>query len=240
VSWRKPLITLSPMLDKTVLFLVPTPIGNLSDMTFRAVEVLKAVDLILAEDTRTSGVLLKHYQIDTQMNSFHAHNEHRQTEGVIQRLKEGVRMALISDAGTPGISDPGYLLAKAALDAGLQIEALPGPTALIPAVIKSGFPNNRFVFEGFLPLKKGRSTRIKSLKDEIRTMIFYESPHRLLKTLIQFEEYFGSERKVSVSRELTKKFEETINGTLIEVRVHFESRPAKGEFVIVLAGNIDL
>ncbi len=225
------------MLDNTALFLVPTPIGNLADMSFRAIEVLKAVDLILAEDTRTSGVLLKHYEIHTPMKSFHAHNEHQQTEVVIKKLEEGVKIALISDAGSPGISDPGYLLAKSALDAQLQIEALPGPTALIPAIIKSGFPNNRFVFEGFLPQKKGRASRINSLKNEERTLIFYESPHRILKTLIQFEAAYGEDRKVSVSRELSKKFEQTINGSLSSVRTHFESHKPKGEFVIVLSGN---
>jgi|TARA_B110000046_G_scaffold99567_1_gene107063 16S rRNA (cytidine1402-2'-O)-methyltransferase len=225
------------MLDNTVLFLVPTPIGNLADMTFRAIDVLKSVDLILAEDTRTSGILLKHYEIHTPMKSFHTHNEHQQTEIVIKKLEEGIKVALISDAGSPGISDPGYLLAKAALDAQLQIEALPGPTALIPAIIKSGFPNNRFVFEGFLPQKKGRSSRINSLKNEERTLIFYESPHRILKTLMQFEAAYGEDRKVSVSRELSKKFEQTINGSLSSVRAHFENHKPKGEFVIVLSGN---
>ena len=217
--------------------MVPTPIGNLADMTFRAIDVLKSVDLILAEDTRTSGVLLKHYEIHTPMKSFHAHNEHQQIEVVIKKLEEGIKIALISDAGSPGISDPGYLLAKAALDAQLQIEALPGPTALIPAIIKSGFPNNRFVFEGFLPQKKGRASRINSLKNEERTLIFYESPHRILKTLMQFEAAYGEDRKVSVSRELSKKFEQTINGSLSSVRAHFESHKPKGEFVIVLSGN---
>lgn len=225
------------MLDNTALFLVPTPIGNLADMSFRAIEVLKSVDLILAEDTRTSGVLLKHYEIHTPMKSFHAHNEHQQIELMIKKLEDGIKIALISDAGSPGISDPGYLLAKSALDAKLQIEALPGPTALIPAIIKSGFPNNRFVFEGFLPQKKGRVSRINSLKNEKRTLIFYESPHRILKTLMQFETAYGEDRKVSVSRELSKKFEQTITGSLSSVRAHFESHNPKGEFVIVLAGN---
>lgn len=224
------------MLNNTALFFVPTPIGNLADMTFRAIDILKSVDLILAEDTRTSGVLLKHYEIHTPMKSFHAHNEHQQIEIVIKKLKKGIKIALISDAGSPGISDPGYLLAKAALDVQLQIEALPGPTALIPALIKSGFPNNRFVFEGFLPHKKGRTTRINSLKNEQRTLIFYESPHRILKTLMQFEAAYGEDRKVSVSRELSKKFEQTINGSLSSVRIHFENHKPKGEFVIVLSG----
>lgn len=225
------------MLDSTVLFLVPTPIGNLADMTFRAIDILKSVDLILAEDTRTSGILLKHYEISTPMMSFHAYNEHQQTNIIIKKLEEGIKIALISDAGSPGISDPGYLLAKGALDANLQIEALPGPTALIPALIKSGLPNNQFVFEGFLPQKKGRSSKISSLKNEKRTLIFYESPHRILKTLIQFEAAYGKDRQVSVSRELSKRFEQTINGPLSSVRAHFENNKPKGEFVIVLSGN---
>ena len=225
------------MLDNTSLFLVPTPIGNLADMTFRAIDILKSVDLILAEDTRNSRVLLKHYEIYTPMKSFHAYNEHQKTNNIIKKLEEGFRIALISDAGSPGISDPGYLLAKGALDANLQIEALPGPTALIPALIKSGLPNNQFVFEGFLPQKKGRSSKIRSLKNEKRTLIFYESPHRILKTLIQFEAAYGKDRQVSVSRELSKKFEQTINGSLSTVRAHFENNKPKGEFVIVLSGN---
>jgi 16S rRNA (cytidine1402-2'-O)-methyltransferase len=225
------------MLDNTGLFLVPTPIGNLADMTFRAIDVLKSVDLILAEDTRKSRVLLKHYEIHTPMKSFHAYNEHQQINGIIKKLEEGIKIALISDAGSPGISDPGYLMTKAALDANLQIEALPGPTALIPALVKSGLPNDQFVFEGFLPKKKGRSSKISSLKNEERTLIFYESPHRILKTLVQFEAAFGKDRQVSVSRELSKKFEQTINGSLSTVRAHFENKKPKGEFVIVLSGN---
>ena len=225
------------MLDNTGLFLVPTPIGNLADMTFRAIDVLKSVDLILAEDTRKSRVLLKHYEIHTPMKSFHAYNEHQQINVIIKKLEEGIKIALISDAGSPGISDPGYLMAKAALDANLQIEALPGPTALIPALVKSGLPNDQFVFEGFLPKKKGRSSKISSLKNEERTLIFYESPHRILKTLVQFEAAFGKDRQVSVSRELSKKFEQTINGPLSKVRAHFENKKPKGEFVIVLSGN---
>ena len=225
------------MLDNTGLFLVPTPIGNLADMTFRAIDVLKSVDLILAEDTRKSRVLLKHYEIHTPMKSFHAYNEHQQINGIIKKLEEGIKIALISDAGSPGISDPGYLMTKAALDANLQIEALPGPTALIPALVKSGLPNDQFVFEGFLPKKKGRSSKISSLKNEERTLIFYESPHRILKTLVQFEAAFGKDRQVSVSRELSKKFEQTINGSLSKVRAHFENKKPKGEFVIVLSGN---
>lgn len=225
------------MLDNTGLFLVPTPIGNLADMTFRAIDVLKSVDLILAEDTRKSRVLLKHYEIHTPMKSFHAYNEHQQINVIIKKLEEGIKIALISDAGSPGISDPGYLITKAALDAKLQIEALPGPTALIPALVKSGLPNDQFVFEGFLPKKKGRSSKISSLKNEERTLIFYESPHRILKTLVQFEAAFGKDRQVSVSRELSKKFEQTINGSLSTVRAHFENKKPKGEFVIVLSGN---
>ena len=225
------------MLDNTGLFLVPTPIGNLADMTFRAIDVLKSVDLILAEDTRKSKILLKHYEIHTPMKSFHAYNEHQQINVIIKKLEEGIKIALISDAGSPGISDPGYLITKAALDANLQIEALPGPTALIPALVKSGLPNDQFVFEGFLPKKKGRSSKISSLKNEERTLIFYESPHRILKTLVQFEAAFGKDRQVSVSRELSKKFEQTINGSLSTVRAHFENKTPKGEFVIVLSGN---
>ena len=217
------------------LYLVPTPIGNLADMTYRAVEVLKQVDLILAEDTRTSGVLLKHYEINTPAQSFHAHNEHKKVDEAIEKLKGGTSIAQISDAGTPGISDPGFLLVRAALANNIAVDSLPGATAFVPALIKSGFPSERFVFEGFLPHKKGRQTRIEAMKDESRTAIFYESPHRLLKTLQQFKEILG-ERNVSVSRELTKKFEETITGSIDDVLTHFESKSIKGEFVIVLEG----
>lgn len=223
------------MVEEGKLYLVPTPIGNLGDMTFRSVEVLKEVDLILAEDTRTSGFLLKHYQIKTPCQSFHAHNEHRKVEEAIQKLKSGTSIAQISDAGTPGISDPGYLLVREALANEIAVDALPGATAFVPALVKSGFPCERFVFEGFLPHKKGRQTRIATLKDEPRTVIFYESPHRLLKTLHQLEEILG-DRIVSVSRELTKKFEETVTGSISEVVAHFESKSIKGEFVIVLEG----
>lgn len=217
------------------LYLVPTPIGNLGDMTYRAVEVLKEVDLILAEDTRTSGYLLKHYEIGTPAQSFHAHNEHKKVEEAIAKLKEGKSIAQISDAGTPGISDPGFLLVREALANEIPVDSLPGATAFVPALIKSGFPSERFVFEGFLPHKKGRQTRIESLKDEKRTIIFYESPHRLLKTLQQFKEIFG-DRNVSVSRELTKKFEETVTGPIDVVLTYFSSKSIKGEFVIVLEG----
>ncbi|MEM7296995.1 MAG: 16S rRNA (cytidine(1402)-2'-O)-methyltransferase [Bacteroidota bacterium] len=219
------------------LYLVPTPIGNLADMTYRAVQVLNKVDLILAEDTRTSGFLLKHYEISTPAQSFHAHNEHKKVDEVVEKLKSGTTIAQISDAGTPGISDPGFLLVRAALENDIEVEALPGPTAFVPALIKSGFPTDRFVYEGFLPHKKGRQTRIEALKDEPRTIVLYESPHRLIKALEQFKEILGVERKVSVSRELTKKFEETITGTIPEVIDYFSSKSIKGEFVIVLEGK---
>jgi 16S rRNA (cytidine1402-2'-O)-methyltransferase len=218
----------------TQLYLVPTPIGNLEDMTYRAVTVLNSVDVILAEDTRTSGKLLKHYDIKKPLQSFHIHNEHKKVEQVIADLKAGKIMALISDAGTPGISDPGFLLAREALKNDIKLESLPGATALIPALIKSGFPNDRFVFEGFLPHKKGRKTRIENLLEEDRTIIFYESPHRLLKTLKQLAEVMGEERMASVSRELTKLFEETITDTLQKLIEHFEKTPPKGEIVLIL------
>lgn len=227
------------MEEITSLYLVPTPIGNLGDMTYRAVEVLKSVDKILAEDTRTSGVLLKHYEIKTPTESFHAFNEHKRCEAVIKRMLDGERIALVTDAGTPGISDPGFLLARAAVEAGVKVECLPGATAFVPALVKSGLPSDKFVFEGFLPHKKGRQTRLNLLKEEDRTMVFYESPHRLIKTLQQFVEFMGPERKVSVSRELTKKFEETVTGLLPEVITHFENGTVKGEFVIILEGKND-
>jgi 16S rRNA (cytidine1402-2'-O)-methyltransferase len=222
--------------EKTSLYLVPTPIGNLGDITFRAIDILKSVDTILAEDTRTSGVLLKHYSISKPLQSFHNYNEHRVVNGLIDRLKNGETMALVSDAGTPGISDPGFLIARACVEAGLKIESLPGATAFVPALIKSGLPSDRFVFEGFLPQKKGRQTLLKSLANEERTMIFYESPYRLVKTLEQFAEYFGKDRKASVSRELTKMFEETANGTIEEIVNHFKAKEVKGEIVIVVGG----
>lgn len=223
---------------KTSLYLVPTPIGNLSDITLRALDVLRSADLILAEDTRTSGHLLRHFGISKPMHSFHNFNEHRILEPLLRRMKEGEVMALITDAGTPGISDPGFLIARAAMQAGLLIECLPGPTAFVPALIKSGLAADRFVFEGFLPQKKGRQTLLKKLADEERTMIFYESPHRLVKTLQQFAEYFGPERKASVSRELTKVFEETVNGSLVDVAQHFIGKgDVKGEIVIVVGGK---
>lgn len=219
------------------LFIVPTPIGNLKDMTFRAIDILKQVDLILAEDTRTSGKLLKHYEITTPMQSHHMHNEHKTLEQIVKRLKHGERMALISDAGTPAISDPGFLLARSCIANDIDLECLPGATAFVPALVNSGLPNDRFVFEGFLPLKKGRQTRLKQLSEESRTMVFYESPHKLIKTLSNFTDYFGADRPISVSRELTKMYEETVRGTAQEVLDHFLAIPPKGEFVLVVAGK---
>lgn len=219
------------------LYLVPTPIGNLDDMTFRAIKVLKEVDLILAEDTRTSGKLLKHFEIATHMQSHHMHNEHRMVERIVKRIQGGETVALISDAGTPAISDPGFLLTRACIENDIEVDCLPGATAFVPALVNSGMPNDKFVFEGFLPVKKGRQTRLKLLAEETRTMIFYESPHKLVKTLGHFAEYFGSERQVSVSRELTKLFEETIRGTAVEVLAHYTNKPPKGEIVIVVAGK---
>ncbi|MAM30735.1 MAG: 16S rRNA (cytidine(1402)-2'-O)-methyltransferase [Flavobacteriaceae bacterium] len=218
------------------LYLVPTPIGNLKDITLRALEVLQEVDFILAEDTRTSGKLLKHFEISTPMHSHHMHNEHKTTEGIVQRILQGETAALISDAGTPAISDPGFLLTRACVAAGIEVDCLPGATAFVPALVNSGLPNDKFVFEGFLPVKKGRQTRLELLAEEKRTMIFYESPHKLIKTLKQFAEHFGEERPVSVSREITKLHEETVRGTLAEVASHFEKKPPKGELVVVLGG----
>tara|TARA_B100000949_G_C14273049_1_gene448263 strand:+ start:910 stop:1584 length:675 start_codon:yes stop_codon:yes gene_type:complete len=221
------------------LYLVPTPIGNLEDMTLRAIKVLKEVDVVLAEDTRTSGKLLKHFEIDTPLQSHHMHNEHRQVEGLVQKMKEGATYALISDAGTPAISDPGFLLTRACVENDIEVECLPGATAFVPALVNSGLPNDRFVFEGFLPVKKGRQTRLLELAEETRTMVFYESPHKLLKTLTHFAEYFGEDRPVSVSRELTKLYEETVRGTVTEVLEHFNNKAPKGEFVIVVGGRKD-
>ena len=219
------------------LFLVPTPIGNLEDITFRAIKVLKEVDLILAEDTRNSGKLLKHFDIATPMLSHHMHNEHKTVDQLVGRLQAVETFALISDAGTPAISDPGFLLTRACVEAGIQVDCLPGATAFVPALVNSGLPNDKFVFEGFLPVKKGRQTRLKLLAEENRTMIFYESPHKLLKTLSHFIEYFGADRQVSVSREITKLHEETIRGTAEEVLRHYTQKPPKGEIVIIVAGN---
>jgi len=219
------------------LYIVPTPIGNLKDITFRAVEVLKEVDLILAEDTRTSGKLLKYFEINTHMQSHHMHNEHKTVDNLIQRLKSGTTMALISDAGTPAISDPGFLLTRACIENNIEVDCLPGATAFVPALVNSGLPNDKFVFEGFLPVKKGRQTRLLLLAEETRTIIFYESPHKLLKTLTHVCEYFGEDRQVSVSRELTKLYEETIRGTAKEVLDHYTNKPPKGEIVIIVDGK---
>lgn len=220
------------------LYLVPTPIGNLEDMTFRAIKVLKEVDLILAEDTRTSGKLLKHYEIATHMHSHHMHNEHKTVENIIKRLQAGENIALISDAGTPAISDPGFLLTRACVENNIAVECLPGATAFVPALVNSGLPNDKFVFEGFLPEKKGRQTRFLLLAEETRTMIFYVSPHKLVKTLAEYVQYFGAERQISVSRELSKMHEETIRGTAEEVLKHFEIKPPKGEIVVVVGGKV--
>ncbi len=219
------------------LYLVPTPIGNLEDITLRAIRVLKEVDLILAEDTRTSGKLLKHFEIGTSMQSHHMHNEHKTVEGLVNRLQSGTSIALISDAGTPAISDPGFLLTRACVERDIPVECLPGATAFVPALVNSGLPNDKFVFEGFLPVKKGRQTRLKLLAEETRTMIFYESPHKLVKTLGSFAEYFGEERLVSVSRELTKMYEETVRGTAKEVLKYYTEKPPKGEIVIIVGGK---
>ncbi|HSM64389.1 MAG TPA: 16S rRNA (cytidine(1402)-2'-O)-methyltransferase [Gillisia sp.] len=219
------------------LYLVPTPIGNLEDITLRAIRILKEVDIILAEDTRTSGKLLKHYEINTPMQSHHMHNEHKTVENIVRRIKNGETFALISDAGTPAISDPGFLLTRACVQEGIEVDCLPGATAFVPALVNSGFPNDKFVFEGFLPPKKGRQTRFKTLAEETRTIIFYESPHKLLKTLGNFMEYFGEDRLVSVSREITKLHEETIRGTAKEVLEHYTNKPPKGEIVIVVQGK---
>jgi 16S rRNA (cytidine1402-2'-O)-methyltransferase len=218
------------------LFVVPTPIGNLEDMTFRAVKVLREVDIILAEDTRKTLILLKHYSIQARLESYHKFNEHKITERTVERISEGKTVALVSDAGTPGISDPGFLLVRNCIAKGIEVECLPGATALIPAIVDSGLPCDRFCFEGFLPQKKGRQKKLARLVDEERTMIFYESPYRTLKCLEQFAEVFGDDRKVSVSRELSKIHEETIKGTLSEVIAHFKTVEPKGEIVIVLEG----
>jgi len=219
------------------LYIVPTPIGNLEDITLRAIRILKEVDLILAEDTRTSAVLLKHYQIATRLISHHKFNEHRTVEHIVDRIVAGENIALISDAGTPSISDPGFLLTRSCLNKDVEVECLPGATAFVPALVNSGFPSDRFCFEGFLPQKKGRQKKLKELADESRTMIFYESPFRLVKALEQFAEYFGPDRNVSVSRELSKLFEENFRGTVAEVLAHFQSKTVKGEIVIVLEGK---
>jgi 16S rRNA (cytidine1402-2'-O)-methyltransferase len=219
------------------LYLVPTPIGNLDDITLRAVNVLKSVDAILAEDTRTSGFLLKHLQISKPLHSYHIFNEHQTVQRVIAQLKAGKTLALVSDAGTPAISDPGFLLVRECIKNEIPVECLPGPTAFVPALVNSGLPADRFTFEGFLPHKKGRQTRLGELVEETRTMVFYESPHRLVKSLTQFAEVFGPDRQASVSRELTKLFEETIRGSLQEIITYFAEKTIKGEIVIVVQGK---
>lgn len=219
------------------LYLVPTPIGNLQDFTYRAVEVLNTVDLILAEDTRTSSKLLKHYNVSKPLTAFHQHNEHKSLDKIIDKLNSGSTIALVSDAGTPGISDPGFLLVRACVENNIDVECLPGATAFVPALVSSGFPCDKFVFEGFLPHKKGRQTRLKLLQEENRTIVFYESPHRLLKTLQQFKEYFGDERKIAVCRELTKIHEEVIRGTAEELINYYNANTLKGEIVIIVEGK---
>lgn len=221
-----------------ILYIVPTPVGNMEDMTLRAVCILKEADLVLAEDTRTSGILLKHFDIKNHLLSHHKFNEHGTSAGIVERLKAGQTIALISDAGTPGISDPGFYLAREAARAGITVQTLPGATACIPALVSSGLPCDRFCFEGFLPQKKGRQTHLDSLREETRTMVFYESPYRLLKTLKQFAEVFGDERQVSVAREISKVHEEHVRGTLEEVTAHFAEEEPRGEIVIVLAGTV--
>jgi len=220
-----------------MLYIVPTPVGNMEDMTLRAIRILKEVDLVLAEDTRTSGILLKHFDIKNQLMSHHKFNEHGTSAAIVSRLLAGENVALISDAGTPGISDPGFFLVREAVRAGVEVQCLPGATAFVPALVSSGLPCDRFAFEGFLPQKKGRKTKLESLRDEQRTMIFYESPYRLVKTLQQFAEAFGAERPVSVCREISKIHEESVRGPLAEVIAHFTEHEPKGEIVIVLQGN---
>lgn len=225
------------MSDNTQLYLVPTPIGNLDDITLRAIKIIKAVDAVLAEDTRKTGILLKHLEINRAIQSYHAFNEHKILNSLIAKIKEGQTFALMTDAGTPGISDPGFLLIRECIKNNIKVECLPGATAFVPALVKSGLPCDRFTFEGFLPHKKGRQSRLQTLAGEERTMVFYESPHRLLKTLEQFKEYFGEERQASVSRELTKIYEETINGSLQQLIDHYKIQNIKGEIVIVVEGK---
>ena len=220
-----------------ILYIVPTPVGNMEDMTLRAIRILKEADLVLAEDTRTSGILLKHFEIKNQLMSHHKFNEHGTSAAIVNRLLAGETIALISDAGTPGISDPGFYLVREAVKAGIEVQCLPGATAFVPALVASGLPCDRFAFEGFLPQKKGRQTKILSLKDEPRTIIFYESPYRLVKTLQQFAEAYGGDRQVSVCREISKIHEESVRGTLLEVIAHFQEKEPKGEIVIILAGK---
>lgn len=239
-GWKSSLDSLKEDLFSSAmskLYLVPTPIGNLGDITLRAIEVLKEVDLVLAEDTRKSGILLKHFQISKPVHSHHMFNEHRTIESLVQRLRGGTSLALITDAGTPGISDPGFLLVRACIKEGINVETLPGPTAFVPALVNSGLPCEKFVFEGFLPQKKGRQKKLTELANETRTMVLYESPYRLVKTLSQMAEHFGPDRKGSVSRELTKIHEETVRGTLEELAQHFGQGTVKGEIVIVVEGS---
>ncbi|HKL02776.1 MAG TPA: 16S rRNA (cytidine(1402)-2'-O)-methyltransferase [Cryomorphaceae bacterium] len=219
-----------------MLYLVPTPIGNLGDITFRAIEILKSVDAVLAEDTRNTGKLMKHYQIDQKLIPFHAHNEHKTLSRIVERLEGGEDLALVSDAGMPGISDPGFLLVRACLEADIKVESLPGATAFVPALVNSGFPCERFCFEGFLPHKKGRKSRIEDISQEGRTLVFYESPHRIVKTLTQLGDVLGAAREASVSRELTKMHEENVRGTLASLADYFTQKPPKGEFVLVVKG----
>ena len=224
------------MSNQGKLYIVPTPVGNLEDMTFRAIRILKEADLILAEDTRTSGILLKHFEIKNALQSHHKFNEHKPVESVVTRIKAGETVALISDAGTPGISDPGFLVVRECVRNGIEVQCLPGATAFVPAIVASGLPDERFCFEGFLPQKKGRMTRLQALASEHRTMIFYESPYRLVKTLTQLADCLGAERQASVSREISKVHEETVRGTLAELAEHFTAHEPRGEIVIVVAG----
>lgn len=221
----------------TQLYIVPTPIGNLEDMTFRAIRVLKDVDIILAEDTRVTKKLLNHYEVATPLRAFHMNNEHKLVDSIVEELENGTTIAMVSDAGTPGISDPGFLLVREAIKKNIVVETLPGATAFVPALVNSGLPCDKFVFEGFLPHKKGRQTRLTLLAEEIRTIVFYESPHRLNKALAQMMEHFGEDRRCSVARELSKMFEEHQRGTLKEVLKHYETKPAKGEIVIIVEGK---
>ena len=224
-------------IQSCTLYVVPTPIGNLADITHRSIHVLSQVELILCEDIRVSQKLLKHYNIDTPTKSYHMHNEHRTVDRLVEQLQQGMSMALISDAGTPAISDPGFLLVRACLQSGVNVTSLPGPTAFVPALVQSGFPTDRFVFEGFLPHKKGRKSRLSQLAEETKTIVLYESPHRILKTLAQCAQVMGPDRQASISRELTKAFEETVRGTLEELEAHFTTHTPKGEFVLVIQGK---
>ena len=224
-------------IQSSTLYVVPTPIGNLADITHRSIHVLSQVELILCEDTRVSQKLLKHYNIDTPTKSYHMHNEHRTVDRLVEQLQQGMSMALISDAGTPAISDPGFLLVRACLQSGVNVTSLPGPTAFVPALVQSGFPTDRFVFEGFLPHKKGRKSRLSQLAEETKTIVLYESPHRILKTLAQCAQVMGPDRQASISRELTKAFEESVRGTLEELEAHFTTHTPKGEFVLVIQGK---